>query len=60
MIQPGGDIVGIDYSGERIRYAEEHYGRNAFFKDFKAFFLEPRRFTYTPLILCKGTAPPAG
>lgn len=29
--------------------------RNGFFNDFKKFFLDPRRFTYTPLILCKGT-----
>jgi len=29
-------------------------GRGGFFEDFKEFFLHPRRFTYTPLILCKG------
>ena len=32
-------------------------GRNGFFEDFKSFFLHPRRFTYTPLILCKGMKP---
>lgn len=32
-------------------------GHRSFFEDFKNFFMEPRRFTYTPLILCKGTAP---
>ena len=32
-------------------------GHDAFFEDFKKFFLNPRRFTYTPLILCKGTRP---
>jgi len=32
-------------------------GRSGFFEDFKSFFLSPRRFTYTPLILCKGTKP---
>lgn len=26
MTQPGGTIMGIDYSEERIRYAREHYG----------------------------------
>ncbi|MEE9912421.1 MAG: class I SAM-dependent methyltransferase [Deltaproteobacteria bacterium] len=26
MIQPGGSIVGIDFSGQRIAYAREHYG----------------------------------
>jgi SAM-dependent methyltransferase len=29
-------------------------GYPAFTEDFKAFFLDPRRFTYTPLIMCKG------
>jgi hypothetical protein len=32
-------------------------GHAAFFQDFQGFFLHPRRFTYTPLILCKGTKP---
>ena len=32
-------------------------GHQAFFADFKAFFLDGRRFTYTPLILCKGIKP---
>ena len=27
MLQPGGSIVGIDYSEERIRYAKQHYGQ---------------------------------
>lgn len=32
-------------------------GYEAFSSDFKKFFLDPRRFTYTPLILCKGMRP---
>ena len=32
-------------------------GRDAFFKDFSDFFSSPRRFTYVPLILCKGMKP---
>ena len=32
-------------------------GHAAFTQDFKRFFLDPRRFTYTPLILCKGMRP---
>ena len=32
-------------------------GRDAFFSDFLNFFQDPRRFTYTPLILCKGMKP---
>ncbi|MFH1350136.1 MAG: methyltransferase domain-containing protein [Pseudomonadota bacterium] len=34
-----------------------HGGREAFFADFMKFFLDPRRFTYTPAILCKGRKP---
>ena len=34
-------------------------GHKTFFTDFRSFFLDPRRFTYTPLILCKGMKPPA-
>ncbi len=32
-------------------------GRGGFFEDFRSFFLSPRRFTYTPLILGKGMKP---
>ena len=32
-------------------------GYEAFLTDFEKFFLDPRRFTYTPLILCKGLRP---
>jgi len=32
-------------------------GVNEFIKEFKEFFLNPRRFTYTPLIMCKGVKP---
>jgi SAM-dependent methyltransferase len=32
-------------------------GYDAFFSDFNAFFHDPRRFTYTPLIICKGRRP---
>ena len=32
-------------------------GRETFFKDFSNFFSNPRRFTYIPLILCKGMKP---
>ena len=30
-------------------------GHRAFIKDFETFFRDPRRFTYTPMILCRGT-----
>ncbi|MDB9822459.1 class I SAM-dependent methyltransferase [Deltaproteobacteria bacterium] len=29
FIQPGGEIVGVDYSEDRINYAKEHYAREA-------------------------------
>ena len=32
-------------------------GHKKFFNDFVAFFNDPRRFTYTPLMLCKGLKP---
>lgn len=32
-------------------------GHDAFFRDFERFFQDPRRFTYTPMVLCKGTKP---
>lgn len=32
-------------------------GFEGFWSDFNRFFLNPRRFTYTPLIVCKGTRP---
>lgn len=42
----GRDIL-VDYPG----------GPEGFSEDFKRFFKNPRRFTYTPMILCKGTKP---
>jgi SAM-dependent methyltransferase len=41
-----GDLF-VDYPG----------GYDGFFRDFIAFFRDPRRFTYTPLILCTGGKP---
>lgn len=32
-------------------------GYEAFFADFDAFFHDPRRFTYTPLMVCRGKRP---
>jgi hypothetical protein len=34
-------------------------GSKGFFDDFIRFFNNPRRFTYTPLVLCSGTKPSA-
>lgn len=38
-------------------FEDYHGGYEAFFADFKKFFTDPRRFTYSPLILCKGMRP---
>ena len=33
-------------------------GNEGFFRDYRDFILDPRRFTYTPVIICKGFRPP--
>jgi hypothetical protein len=38
-------------------FAEYTGGYEEFFEEFKEFFTDPRRFTYTPIILCKGRKP---
>jgi len=38
-------------------FADYPGGAASFLRDFEQFFLHPRRFTYTPLILCKGQRP---
>lgn len=52
-------IKKLEIAGSRLRDIFSCYsgGYEAFFTDFKKFFLDPRRFTYTPLILCKGIRP---
>jgi len=47
-------------SGSQIsEYPFDQYegGYDAFFKEFKSAFGDPRRFTYTPVILCRGKKP---
>jgi len=52
-------IKKVEIAAKRLGDMFESYpgGYEAFFADFKKFFLDPRRFTYTPLILCKGRKP---
>lgn len=38
-------------------FKEYPRGSEGFMQDFEAFFKDPRRFTYTPLIMCKGKRP---
>lgn len=52
----------VAISAKKADYLFDEYdgGYSAFISDFERFFLDPRRFTYTPLIMCKGTRPLAG
>ncbi len=49
----------VEVASMKTRGLFENYpvDHDAFFADFTKFFLDPRRFTYTPLILCKGMKP---
>lgn len=49
----------IEVSAGKVRSAYSDYpgGFDAFVQEFKNFFLDPRRFTYTPLIICAGVKP---
>ncbi len=49
----------VEVIATKIQDIFEEYpgGQDAFFEDFTAFFSDSRRFTYTPLILCKGIKP---
>ena len=51
----------VEVASEKAERLFENYpgGREAFLADFKNFFQDPRRFTYTPLILCKGVISPS-
>jgi len=49
----------IEVVGPRLGELFETYsgGYEGFIDDFRLFFQDPRRFTYTPLIMCKGRKP---
>jgi len=49
--------VEVSSAKKKELFREYPGGHNVFFDDFKRFFTDPRRFTYTPLILCKGRKP---
>ena len=44
----------VAFSRFQNRFNDYPGGFNGFYKDFEDFLLDPRRFTYTPLFLCKG------
>jgi SAM-dependent methyltransferase len=49
----------IEVNASRVKdlFGEYPGGYMAFVSDFRNFLMDPRRFTYTPLILCKGIKP---
>jgi len=49
----------IEMAGNKAVDVFDDYpgGYRGFHDDFEAFFMDPRRFTYTPLIMCKGKKP---
>ncbi len=49
----------IEVTADRLQplFAEYPGGIEKFKEDFRQFFVAPRRFTYTPLIICKGMRP---
>ncbi|MBT8371705.1 MAG: methyltransferase domain-containing protein [Deltaproteobacteria bacterium] len=48
-----------EIAGKNSGYAFEEYGGNfnEFIEEFKVFFSDPRVFTYTPMITCRGRKP---
>ncbi|MBW1892953.1 MAG: class I SAM-dependent methyltransferase [Deltaproteobacteria bacterium] len=49
----------VEVAGKNSGYGFEEYdgGYEEFFEEFKNFFNDPRRFTYTPIISCRGVKP---
>jgi SAM-dependent methyltransferase len=52
-------IKKIEVLSKKLDYPFEEYegGYKEFLEEFKSFFNNPRRFTYTPVILCRGRKP---
>ena len=55
-------IKKVEMAPEKVKDIITEYqgGYDAFLVDFKKYFLDPRRFIYTPLLLCKGVRPFVG
>ncbi len=48
----------VEVAPKKINYKfEEYNGYEEFLNEFRAFFTNPKRFTYTPVISCKGIKP---
>ncbi len=52
----------IEVVSRKVGFQFEEYesGLKGFMEDFWSFFSDPGRFTYSPLICCRGVRPPAG
>jgi hypothetical protein len=50
----------VEVVPEKINYSFKEYDgkKELFFKEFRDSFSNPRRFTYTPLIICRGINKP--
>ncbi len=49
----------IEVISSKIQFQLEEYSKyEEFLEDFKRFFTDPERFTYTPVICCRGRKPP--
>lgn len=51
----------VEVAARNSGYGFDEYpgGYDEFVEEFKTFFADPRRFTYTPVISCRGIKPPA-
>jgi SAM-dependent methyltransferase len=49
----------VEVAARHYRFDEYPGGFDEFLEEFRAFFASPRRFTYTPLISCRGRKPVA-
>lgn len=49
----------LEIGARKSRYEFREYedGFDGFFAEFRSFFCDPRRFTYTPIIVCRGIKP---
>ncbi len=49
----------LEVAGKNSGYAFEEYkgGYEEFFEEFQRYFADPRRFSYTPIITCRGIKP---
>jgi SAM-dependent methyltransferase len=49
----------VEVAPQKIQYGFPEYGGSyqEFFEEFSEYFRDPRRFTYTPLIACRGIKP---